>query len=100
MVRTLDDRKKFRLFRSFPGSISLRKWNLWYEFRARSRYCVVKFESCLHSDTYIFSSSNGGVEIVCSAERSLQGLHDGVLRFNVESSIEILHMVEVGQFRD
>ena len=26
---------------------------------------------------------------------SLQGLHDGVLRFNVESSIEILHMVKV-----
>ena len=58
----------------------------------------VKLESCLHSDAYIFSSSNGGVEIVCSAERSLQGLNDGVLRFNVESSIEILHMVKVGQF--
>ena len=58
----------------------------------------MKLESCLHSDAHIFSSSNGGVEIVCSAEGPLQGLHDGVLRFNVESSIEILHMVKVGQF--
>ena len=55
----------------------------------------MKFESCLHSDAYIFSSSNGGVEVVCSAERSLQGLHDGVLRFDVESSIEILSMLKV-----
>ena len=66
----------------------------------RSGYWVVKLESCLHSDAYIFSSSNGGVEIVCSAERSLQGLHDGVLRFNEGSSTEILHGVKVGQFRD
>ena len=55
----------------------------------------MKLESCLHSDAYIFWSSNGGVEIVCSAKRSLQGLHDDVQRFNVESSIEILHMVKV-----
>ena len=55
----------------------------------------MKFESCLHSDAYIFSSSNGGVEIVCSAERSLRGLYDGVLRFNVESSTVILNMVKV-----
>ena len=55
----------------------------------------VELESCLHSDAHVFSSSNGGVEIDCSAEGSLQGLHDGALRFNVEYSIEILQMVKV-----